>query len=546
LAISGMQPTSRLMRLPRGLGRWCARAGRNYLQHLKHHWRHHLVVTLLVACLVKLSAEFWVGLEDRALQLGQVLALATPPSGLPFLAGVAIVKIDPLRYADPNAYAGKSPLDRCQLTRDLGRLLQVPGVKTVAVDFDLSPSERAADASLENAKDLDRNDRLGKPETLEQIQVEQECQKRLDSLLVDPKHVRRLILMLPSASAHAGTETLIANWTERMRTAGVQLGSVDLNLTRGVLRTYRPEPTPGQVTFSEAIRASLQSAASDGKSVAATNAAEPIGETSISYAPLRQVFKSKSTQLRELNLDDPCLLPRVEGCGLHTIVFGAGYSRDDEFLTPVGYLNGVDVHVALAACAANTVSQAKHHKRMELASEVLVCVLLVAPLTSFFWFRYFRTRWSSAPKRRGAAANASGNSQHSRPARRWTMRRLVHALIPGQPAAAYGWLVYMGLALLALVSFMPPLLALISSDCAVWTLPSALVLGVMVDAAMVQGVLVAAERGSRFHEHHHRARLPFCYAVLFKPGPARLPGFARYLAYDLVLILALWPLFKPH
>jgi hypothetical protein len=549
LAISGMQPKSRLMRLPRGLGRWCAWAGRNYLQHLKHHWRHHLVVTLLVASLVKLTEPLWVGLEDASAQLGYVLALAAPPSRTAFLDGVAIVKIDALRYTDPNAYAGKSPLDRCQLTRDLWRILQVPGIKTVAVDLDLSPSERAVDARPENENDLDRNDRLGRPETLERIRVEQECQRRLNSLLLDPEHARRLILMLPSASAHAGTESLIAAWTASMRNAGVQMGSVDLELTRGVLR-YRPEATFGQATFSEAIRKRLESGASDGALVAANQSAQVFGETPISFAPLRQVYRSESTQLREFSVDDPCLLPRLKGCGLHTVVFGAGYSADDTFLTPVGFLNGVDVHVALAACAAKTVGQARLDYLAKYVMKLLLCVLLVAPLASFFWSRYFQARWNSAPKRRGAAATSSGHSHHPRPARRWRLRRVWRLFAPEQPASAYWWLVYMGLALLALVILAPPLLALASSDCEVLSLPGALVAGVMLEVGMVQGVSAASEQGSHFHEHHHRARLPFCYAVLFKPGPAQWPTFTRYLAYDLVLVLAYLPAllrsFMPH
>ncbi len=499
-----------------------------YLKHMKEHGRHHLVVSLFMANVVLLTKPVWYGIEDAIAQKSNELALAGGTTRERWRAGVATVKIDPNHYANPATYAGRSPLNRCALTRDLQRLLQVEGITTVAVDLDLSPTERAS--FVTSGANTDRYDKLGQPETLNETRVELECQNRLNKLLVEPRNARRLILMLPLASQHTETQNKIDQWQALMTAAGVQLASVDLTLKRGVLRTYEPEYTPGtpreHPTFSEALRHRLaaQVAGTAGPKPTAISP-EELGSSDISFRVLRDLFKSPATGSGDVDLDDACLLPRFRSCGLHTVILGAGYSSDDEYLTPVGLLNGVDVHAALAVCPSRTKAQARMHHLVDHAQEIALCTALLAPIMFFFWAQYFHARWNR-PHPSPYAAQTAGSTK--------PLALLLTRLRPAQPETAYVWLIAMAAVLFSLLAGYMVLSPLWISNCDVISLPPALVVGLLLEACMVQGVVVASQEGAHFHQDH-RTRLPFHYSA---KGDWRAVSAkrARWLVYDLVLI----------
>jgi hypothetical protein len=359
------------------------------------------------------------------------------------------------------------------------------------------------------------------------------------------------VLMLPGASPHGSTEDQIQQWGKAMRAAGIQLGSVDLQLTRGVLRNHQPVFQPGQPTFSEVIRDRLSPRPATAAAAPISPAPAPeaaLGKTVIAFQVLRQFFRSPSTGDRELTLDDPCFLPRLTSCGFHTVIVGAGYSADDEFLTPVGALNGVDVHAAIAACPVLTEAQARVRHFRAFAVEVAIGAFILAPVMVYFWGQYFRTRWHRpAAHRLGSQALAAPAGQllttRASPSQvRRVFRRLLRTVTPAQPASAYGWLLYMAAVLVVLMGVAMLVLPLGSNGCSVATLPAALVVGLLLEVAMVQGVLVASSEGSTFNAHEP-PRWPGDYRPLFKPKAAVLPTLVRFLAYDAVLLFALHKLF---
>jgi CHASE2 domain len=575
------KPLRRLVRWAsralRGLGRallWCV--PKAYQRHIKKHWPHHFVVSLLMASLVLLTQAAWYGVEDYLALKAHELSLAVPSGPHAARSQIAIIKIDKARHTNPETYAGRSPLDRCQLTRDLDRVLRVEGVKTVAIDLDLSPTERAsfASASASSASYADRHDRVGQPETLEQTRVELECQRRLDALLTDKKNATRLLVMLPSASHHSATNEQITQWQQSMRAAGVQLGSVELNLTRGVLRTYKPDFDPRQPTFSEALRHRLAAQADPASSaLPLAPVAQEFGGYPIAFGVLRDLFKGGSSTGDDIGFDHECLLPRLKSCGFHTVVIGAGYSTDDEHLTPIGALNGVDVHTALAVCPAKTKSQVSKDHLLVLAMEVALGVFVLAPMMGFFWGRYFQTRWgqsAGSPHRvatpgSAAARTALGTAGSSQ----LKLTTFLHVITPAQPGSAYMWLVFMVALLLlflslfallpmslfawlpvSLFAWLPSglfawLAQLWPDNCSVKPIPTALVIGLLLEAGMVQGGSHASQAGAASHHHHHRTRWPFEYR-LRSLHTAILPTLLRWLAYDAVLLWAMYELIWQH
>lgn len=474
---------------------------RRVWQVVRHNVHHHGIAVLVVACLVTVSKPLWAPVDDVVAVVGQAmvrLAAAVTATGAdePPLSGTAIVKLDALRFT--TVYAGVSPLDRCKLTEDLRMLLEQvqPPLKTLAIDLDLSPTERGeipgtwfAAAPLTPAavaaggacrfrwrglgasyETLNAGARpAGALENVVPHEVERNCQCRLNGLL--QQHARRLVLMTPGNSAHPVTQHRIDAWLTVHQRAGVKFGAVDLESTRGIYRLRTPSVT-GQPLFADQVFGHANARAAPPN----TTINSPIPFHGL---PMLRQFGAP------YELGDDKLTDALSGA--RTVLVGSGYTRDDEFATAVGVLDGVDLHAAMSVCAPPSKAGRQAQNLFEFVLKLLLGVLLLGPMLHWFWGRYY--------------ADVRSTPKHDSS---WVSR------------GAYLWLLGMaaavGLFFLAVAVVFPFVAGwVMASPCMVPTLSASFVVGLAVEAAVVQGHEVAKDNFSTAtpaNAHAGRARKP--------------------------------------
>jgi CHASE2 domain len=464
------------------------------------HWlrrcvRHHVVSAVAVASCVVLTAPLWTPLEDTVYPLAQnisgLMATAAPgDSG--GLDRLALVKIDAPAFV--SRYQGQSPLDRCQLAADLEPVLARSELHTVGIDFDLSPAERGelrSNAALaaapgeepvltsEGVLAVDSCRHWSRPAgTVERLfphEVERTCQCRLNGLL--DKHGAKLVLMKPLPSAHPATQERINNWVKKREAAGARFGDATLTQTRGMLREH-VQPDPPEPTFGDQVRLHLQKHKKNrtGEPARVPANQEPYAaRTPIAFQALAGLHRGGAP----LALNSPCLTVPGTSCKLDAVVIGSGYSADDRFLTPMAELDGVDVHTAIAACPTPT-HAGKYKRALSLfALEIAVGTFVFGPLLHFFWGRFY----SELAGTKAPLFRAGGS---------------------------FVWLVSMAVAVVVafvlMLVFFPLLGAFFwPSHCAVRVVAVAFVVGLAIEAAVVQGHEVAMHELARLRLAGHGA-----------------------------------------
>ena len=410
---------------------------------------HSLFSALFIACLIHTwpALVLPVDLPLRTI-IGNIASWAPPPDSAPDTAAdartplrdLALIKLDGERLR--STYHGNSPLNRCALLQDLRGLLASRTLQLLAIDLDLSPStQRAMRSKAEDAGS---------------------CDAQLDQLMID--NARRVLLILPldrdrlradRGPAEAAEQAAQKAWLNNMTTKQLRFARPELDLQFGMLRHHLLQPAPGLgVAMAQGI---CKLAATDPslvhycRRVARLDAAALRGEA-------RQI--SLHVLVKQLPLRNRLLLDGQTGTVLDDrkiryALLGAGYSADDEPLTPIGRLAGVEVH---AAIAANPNEAASH--LFDLLFDVVLGVVF-ACFVHFFWRHYFKQR---------LAVKEQKVSER------------------GHPLLAYRWLV--GLVLSSLVLL--PLLGVASTWALAthgwWISPAGMLVGVLIDAFVIGGV----------------------------------------------------------
>ncbi|MDP1901892.1 MAG: hypothetical protein Q8K96_15760 [Rubrivivax sp.] len=530
---------------------------RSYMEHLRQHGAHHLIVSVAVANLVLLTRPLWYSIEDFVTVYSHSAATVVVANSPSEFRRVALVKLDDQRFTN-SAYAGTSPLDRCALERDLSMLLNLKAdsatrpddkaIKLLAVDLDLSPTEAA-----QGAWTADHAERGAKPEKRQQVAAARACQEDLDTLLSLPENANRLILMAPSRSPEPSTQQKIKDWMQRMQDAKVEFGDVQLTVKRGILRTHERKPgSANPPPFGDLVRQRvLQVIHGEGPAPRADgNKAGPSSansksslapEANIMFHSLASYFRPDVTEPHELTLSSPCFAQPHIRCSFDMVIFGASYSADDAYQTTVGPLNGVDVHAAIAACEAPTATcEITRHVAWH-GFEILLGVLLFAPMLHGFWRKYYFCRSGKRQdqdlQRHGAGDSVTGHSEHGSLGIGYRFSRAA-ALV--KPSSAYVWLLIMfvcvSVAYLALLTLFP----LFSGSCHLAMVPAAFVIGLALEAAVVQGTQVAAHEA---HADYQTSRLPFV-SGFGAARPWRDPyQWLALLLYAVLLGLAIVDLF---
>lgn len=410
---------------------------------------HSLFSALFIACLIHTwpALVLPVDLPLRTI-IGNVASWMPSPEASPGtsapLRDLALIKLDSERFR--RTYHGNSPLDRCALLQDLRGVLAIRTLQLLAIDLDLSPSTQRA--------------MLTGPED------PHSCDAQLDQLMINNNE--RVLLILPldrhrlraePETAEAAEQAAQKAWLNNMTTKQLRFARPELDLQFGMLRHHLLQPAPGLgVAMAQGI---CKLAATDPslvhycRRVARLDAAALRGEA-------RQI--SLHVLVKQLPLRNRLLLDGQTGTVLDDrkiryALLGAGYSADDEPLTPIGRLAGVEVHAAIAANPNEAASHA-----LDMALDLALGVLFACGV-HYFWQHYFDQRRASRPLQ---------------------IRRC------GHPLLAYLWLV--GLVVLSI------LLLLVLGWASTWALttrglwisPAGMLVGILIEAFVIGGVHTVA------------------------------------------------------
>lgn len=281
-------------------------------------------------------------------------------------------------------YFEQSPLDRCIMAEDLGLIL-ARAPRMIAVDFDLSPSLRPADAA---------------------------CQTTLDTLL--DNNSSRLVLLSPIKVSAQRLIRQKRDWMLARCKAGGVFADGGLELSLGMVI----DSVPSNDRIAEVVRqrsgssicASLSSAAGvakwlvrAGDSDAADDdalkttggAVEPVEAAAINFALFRGIAHKVS--IDELTKSTIADWPQRD------VFFGGDYgsAKEDRFGTPIGPLPGIAVHAARRVSLDHPVAEL--HPAAGFAADILIAFVFSLGI-AVFWRGYARFRVSREAAERQLAS----------------------------------------------------------------------------------------------------------------------------------------------
>ena len=421
-----------------------------YLPGLRHWAAHLLWPAVVVASCVEILkvASFPVDVPFTAFMASSAY-LYHDPVERDERQALALVLIDQARFDDK--YRGTSPLNRCQLRDDIVRLLRLPSLLTLAIDFDLTKTRRSVDPA----------------------NPENQCQAEIEAALRCPKEGQPCVMpyIIHAAPPLAPVALPAA------KTAGPALANAYLSAQFGVVTSHLVDGTP---RFGLLVANRLCEAGLKGQHKAACEPPKDVFEhpraIEISYRSLRYLYNGGTP----LNMSDKCLAGGLN-CGIRHIVLGANYRlvagddtvREDLHLTPIGRLPGAHIH---AAIAADPYAAPSH--LLAFAIDIAIASLAFGPMVAGFWKRYFRQRIQPAD----------------------------YAAVRGPPEWAYLWLCALFIAYVLVVLLALMLATALYAEYNIWIAPATMAVGMAVEAFVTGSSHVAKELLNPSNGHHHTAR----------------------------------------
>ena len=338
---------------------------------LAHHFRVDSRATLFSAALAVIATH--IGALRILVKLSLMIVANMAAQVTPILdgAGPVVLLLSESRWQD--RYYEHSPLDRCTLAEDMTAML-AHAPRTLAVDFDLSPSLRPQDAA---------------------------CQTRLDDLL--DRHAKQLVVLTPFRITAPHLIAEKRDWMLSRCRAGVAFADGSLETSLGMVI----DSVPGHDRMAEVVRqrehagicAAIATAAGSQKWLARDDTVNgAIGETepvAINFAHFRQ-------QANRLSLDD---LPgsTINDWPQRDVFFGGDYgaSGEDQFRTPIGPLPGIAVHAARYLTLDRPVAELQ--PMAGFAIDILIAFIFSIGI-AYFWRLYARWRLAQTPSHRQLAS----------------------------------------------------------------------------------------------------------------------------------------------
>jgi len=309
-------------------------------------------------------------------------AVVPNAAGKPNVRGGAVKAVNVL--IDPKAaetlYEDRSPLDRCQLHRDLEAVYKAMKNRRsdlLVVDLDLSP-----------ARWLLTDDRRKTSEA--------KCQEDLYQIIRDaassaPKV--RTVLMAPIKAVDKDLLEKQEAWRADMEAAAVTFGHAVLPVKYGLAIKQYCDP--------DSLAGAAYALAATRNEVAPTNnrCKEP------EYIDPRQYLSgvielaltapAGSSKTLQERLEDLLTVEDAKSdgraTGVQAVFFGAAFGDSDTLLTPLGDLYGVEIHAAGFLSFLDPVEEVTH--LTELLVEIFFGFFF-GFLIALFWSRYFALRLS--------------------------------------------------------------------------------------------------------------------------------------------------------
>lgn len=292
------------------------------------------------------------------------LSSTTEPA-VPKPTQAVVVRVD--EQANESRYFDRTPLDRCELERDL-RAVYDARPKVLAVDLDLSPAHW-----------LSKRDEAT-------TGGERACQAALYALIRERAcGGARTVLMTPFREAdERQLRDALACPSGSSDPAGVRFGNASLPEEYGLLMSHYT---------GEAFFAPL--AVDAYRDVAPAHAGKPIPE--IERIDTRRYPEGNGLELMSTDAL-PAAASKLAG---KAVFFGAAFGEEDLFLTPLGFVYGVHAHAAVFLSMLAPLGEAG--ALAEFFGELLLAIVF-GMLINNMWNGYFRGRVGDDPVGRQTAA----------------------------------------------------------------------------------------------------------------------------------------------
>jgi hypothetical protein len=362
-------------------------SGHDKSEHWVAHWisvcTHHLPAALVVASLVFIFHHHLHLLKaiDGYAFLG--IGNLTAQEEIQYIGNkplVGVVVIDQQTHED--FYRERSPLNRCELKKDLGAIYNlIPPPTLLVVDLDLSPALP-----------------LLLPDGTED-KTSTDCDTQLQTFLTQDHSPTRTVLMKPFAMLDKEAQVKARLWMDKVGksmtfadpTIDVSFGLVnDLeckadSMAAIAFNKYQypvPDPGPKNCLRSKSEKHPPALIISPGQYLS--------GLRGVSLCQL-------SSRQNDVRCKD---YPPYEALyHFPVIFFGTSFGDSDTFLTPLGTMYGVEVHAA----AFMSLLQPTTESSVLAFSLDVALGLLMGGLIDWSWRVYFSLRFSSSAFKRQAA-----------------------------------------------------------------------------------------------------------------------------------------------
>lgn len=263
-------------------------------------------------------------------------------------------------------YGEKSPLDRCTLTSDIGKVL-AKSPRRLAIDFDLSPLVQASES-------------------------ERECQRKLDGLL--DREAPRLVLLAPFPAATEDLLRVKHDWMQARCRSGLHFADGNVEQSLGmVTELAKGEGPEMRARMADQLHADFSTHICD--AIASSN------------DPRQNSWLTKQGNNFEVHADTTpinfplvirllVVLPissdafeRTASLEHNPVLLGGDWGRDDSFLTSIGELPGVVIHAARLISLAHPVESLWPIVGLLSDIGIALCFALVIQR---FWGGYVRAR----------------------------------------------------------------------------------------------------------------------------------------------------------
>jgi len=283
---------------------------------------------------------------------------------------VGVVLID--QKSNEDYYWERSPLDRCELTKDLQAIYALPSPpKLLVIDLDLSP------ALLEPAVDptaIARNDHAAF------------CDEQLLTTLKYHPAITRTVVMAASRMLNARARVGIAKWRPKLAPFVAFAEDPTISVRYGLVNDVECIPT------SIAATAYRHYSDKTGKEDNCLN--HPASDKPLTINPGNYFSTLRAVPLSKLPSRVPTSgwrEPLPDALTLPVIFLGTSYGDDDTFLTPLGTMYGVEVHAAAFTSLLYPTS-----KGDVLAFFLDIGIALgLGSAIAWSWRSYFKRRFSS-------------------------------------------------------------------------------------------------------------------------------------------------------